>query len=301
MPSRILTFVLLASLAVAWPPSAFAAKILLLAGGDTSNDAQLESVLQTQGNTVTLGPTYSSFTGSGLSNYNAVMLMPNGAPSMADMPASGQQALVTYVNSGGGLVTGEPTMSMLAYPGDFKTLSQAFPAIMGGANTANSPIVLSALTSDAVMNTGLPSTFSFSASGSNTETYLVPKPYASAVTGITSFYSTNQWNDIPGSNFRGNLGAGSGLIGGTFGNGRVVNISTWSDNTALSDSNYDKLVSNAVNWAAQTTPGIPHSIPPPAPPIPGSIPEPTSLAIFIATAVGLLARSRSRRFIQSRR
>ncbi len=271
------------------PSPLLASKILLITGGDTSNDSALSSVLQSQGNSVTVGPTYTNFTGSGLSGYNAVVLIPNGPWNTADMPASGQQALVDYVKNGGGLATGEPVISLWTYPGDFKTLAQVFPAQMGGANTSNSPLVFTAQSNDPVITAKLPSTFSFpTTTGSDSETYIIPNKYNSAISGATAFYSTNQWNNVPGSSFQGILGTGAGIVGGSFGLGRVINMSTASDNTSLADSNYDQLLVNSVNWVTSSTAGTPQ----PFPPIPSPVPEPTTLAVLVSAAIGLVVRSR---------
>jgi hypothetical protein len=304
MLTRRLSLLLMPCLLLASTFPVQAAKILLLTAGDSSDNAMLKSVLESQGNTVTVGPTYTSFTGDGLSGYNAVLLSPSGPWSTADMPTTGQQALVNFVQGGGGLVTGEPVMTMLlAYPpgsqGDFKTLAQTFPAYYFGANTFNSPLVFSALTHDPVMNAGLPSTFGMNVMNPNaptweSEAYIRPINWNSAVKNVTSFFSTNQWTDTPGS-FQGSMGAGSGLVGGSVGAGRVVNMSTIPDVAALLDPNYDRLLANTVNWASQTSPGgnQPFPIPGPNPPVP--IPEPTSLVVYSTLALTCLLAGRPKR------
>jgi type 1 glutamine amidotransferase len=283
MPSRTLSCLVLAGLLLWYPSPASASKILLLTGGDSSNDSALQAVLQSQGNTVTIGPTFGNFTGSDLSGYNAVMLMPNGSYwAQPDMPNSGQQALVDFVKKGGGLVAGEPVVTMWTYPGEFKTLAQAFAVQPGGANTANSPIVLTSQAADPVIGANLPSTFGIPAKGYYTETYLIPKA------GATAFYTTNQWSStVPqGTGFYMPI-SGAGVAGWNLGMGRVVNLSTFSDNTSLADPNYDRLLSNSVNWATRTADGSTQPFPPPSPP---AVPEPTSLAVFCAAAAGLIAR-----------
>ena len=278
--------VLISLLLVFSPSPVLASKILLITGGDSSNDSALSSVLQSQGNSVTVGPTYTNFTGSGLAGYNAVVLIPNGPANTADMPASGQQALVDYVKSGGGLVTGEPVISMTAaFPGDFKTLAQLFPAQWGSANTSNSPLVFTAQSNDPVVTAGLPSSISFptSTKAYSSETYLIPTKSNSAISDATAFYSTNQWNNIPGSSFQGLFGTGAGIVGGSFGLGRVMNMSTASDNTSLGNPNYDQLLTNSVNWVTGSAGGNPQPVP---------VPEPTSLAVLVFGAIGLAIRSR---------
>jgi hypothetical protein len=278
MRVRSLSWVLLATLFLFAPPRLFASKLLLITGDDSNNTAAIQSLLQSQGNSVTIGPTFGNFTGADLSGYNAVLLMPNGSYwTQPDMPLSGQQALVNFVNSGGGLVTGEPVMSMTAYPGDFKTLAQILPAYYGNATTGNSPISFGTMTSNSVINNGLPSTFSFPASGYDTETYLVPH------TNATAFFSTNQWTSAPGSSFQGTFGAGAGIAGWNIGAGRVLSLSTYSDSVALGNANYDQMLSNAVNWASQSS-----RSPPP-------VPEPSSVAAFVVASLGFLMLSRNRR------
>jgi hypothetical protein len=290
MCPRVPSAFLIALLVVLSPSSLLASKLLVITGGDPSNDAALLSVLQSQGNSVTLGPTYTSFTGAGLSGYNAVVLIPNGYENTADMPTSGQQALVDYVRSGGGLVTGEPVISLWTYPGDFKTLAQVFPAQMGGANTVNSPLVFTALSNDPVMTAKLPSTFSIAATpGTDSETYIFPTKSNSAISGATAFYSTNQW-PLSAVSYNSLLEAGVGIVGGSFGLGRVINMSTASDNTSLGNANYDQLLVNSINWVTGSTEGTAQ----PFPPIPSPVPEPTTLEVFSLAAIGLAVRSRLR-------
>ncbi|MFI5454903.1 MAG: PEP-CTERM sorting domain-containing protein [Isosphaerales bacterium] len=281
MRSRSLTSLLFALFLLHSPSPVLASKILLIAGADENNDLAIQAVLQSQGNSVTIGPTFSNFTGAGLAGYNAVLLMPNGNYwAQPDMPASGQQALLNFVNNGGGLVAGEPVLSMNAYPGDFKTLAQGLPAWYAGAGTANSPITFGTLTSDPVINAHLPASFSFTATGYYTESYILPR------TNATAFFSTNQWTSVVGSSFAGNFGAGAGAAGWNYGAGRVLSLSTFSDNVELGDPNYDRLLANAVNWATQSSGWSP-------PPVPA--PEPSSIAVFLAAALGFFAIARKRR------
>ena len=124
MPLRILALLTVCL----FPCQLFAEKILLITGGDSSNDAALKTALQAGGNSVTIGPTLYNFTGADLSGYNAVMLSPNGTYSSLppDMPVSGQQALVNYVNNGGGLITsGEVSVLNSGAPHEFTTLQPA--------------------------------------------------------------------------------------------------------------------------------------------------------------------------------
>jgi hypothetical protein len=288
MRAGSLILALMASIGLLSPRPVLASKILLISSGDTSNDAAIQSVLQSYGDSVTIGPTYNTFTGSGLSGYDAVFLNPSYTPNASvnwtpmtaqpDMPASGQQALLDFVNQGGGLVTGATVAQMLQHDmGDLRTLrlAQALPFNSLSEDTGNSPITFTSLTSDPRLNAGLPSTFSFTAGGYFTEHHLTPVPNA------TGFFATNQWTAAFGGT------PGYGLVGWNYGAGRILGLSTFSDNTALSNATYDRMLANAFDWATRAD-GSP---PPPA----AQAPEPTSLMVFIAAGLGLLDVSRSRR------
>ncbi len=276
-------------------------KILLLGSGDTTNESMIQTVLQAQGDSVTIGPSFNAFTGAGLSGYNVVMLMPNGGLNSnnsflaGDMPTSGQQALLNFVNAGGGLVTSEYLMEMHVAQNDFQTLYPAIPVTPSSISTANTSITFGALTSNAVINAGLPSSFTFpAASGSTTEAYYVPKQ------GATAFFSTNQWTSTFGG-----YGTAYGVIGWNYGSGRVISFSTALDSTSLANLNVDQLVNNAVNWAGNVNstgpinPPIFGGNPPvggPLPgPIPAPIPEPATALAWSAGLVAIFAFARRRR------
>ncbi len=300
---RVLTTLLLfAVLVPAFPARLAASSILLLSSGNASNDAAIVSALRSEGDSVTIGPTYNNFTGTGLSGYNAVFLNPNTYdPTLPNMPESGQQALIQYVNQGGGLVVGamvpylQPSINQPGGAGpvgqpthDFSTLSAILPASpYNDVATSNSPITFTAQTSNAALNAGLSPSFSFQAGGYNTEALLTPK------SGATSFFATNQWSPTFGGYV-----PGSGTIGWDYGSGRVLSLSTFSDNTALGDPNYDRLLGNSFNWATGTTSTpITPSNPPSSSPPSGetTAPEPSTLAVFALAGLGVWAASRSRR------
>ncbi len=206
-----------------------------------------------------------------------------GTYSSADMPISGQQALVNFVKAGGGLVTGEELTDRSGSPFHaFQTLSTALPAMPSTINTGNVGLTFSSLTNDPILNKGLPSTFSFSGNTNFgiTETYFLPKP------GATPLFTTNQWT----SSF-GGYGTAYGAVAWNYGQGRVISLSTMSNNTELADPNYAQLLRNAANWATDSA-GTPPVESLPLPP-PTTAPEPATLIVVGLGIVGFLG---SRRF-----
>lgn len=247
------------------------ASVLLISSGDASNDAAVQSTLQAAGDTVTVGPTYNTFTGAGLSGYNAVFLNPNNTPlAFPDMPSSGQQALVNFVNHGGGLVAGAD-VAIYATFDPYSPLAHLLPVAVSVVDSINSPITLTALTSDPVLNAGLPSSITFAAKAFDTEHFLPLK------SGATSYFATNQWTATFGGS-----GVAAGAAGWDYGAGRVFALSTFSDNTALGNADYDRLLANSINWAVQPTGGTP-------------VPEPAPVAFYSASALGVWLVQRKRR------
>jgi hypothetical protein len=270
--------------------SAFGSKILLIGGDDASNTSMMASVLEAQGNTVTTGPAFTSFTGGGLAAYNAVFFLPNGPDwRRINMPESGQQALVDFVRGGGGLVTSEPVGVLLKIPIGaplLQKLGPALPIYPTTVQTSNTPVILGQITNDPVMNDQLPSQLVLhpqSAQFFDTETFYTPKP------GATAFFDTNQWSATFGGE-----GVGAGVVGWDFGSGRVLSLSMFSANSLLADPVYDRLVGNSVRWSAHETAVGPIST---TTPDPGStnVPEPGSLLVLAAAGVAFAASSRSRR------
>ena len=269
--------------------------VLLIGSGNPANDAVIQSMLRAQGDTVTIGPTYNSFSGGNLSAYKDVLLVPSGSSStQGDMPMSGQQALMNYVSAGGGLVTGAmPIPGTVAQP-DFQTLGPAIPATSSGIGATNNSVTFTALTSNPVMNANLPSSFTFQTSGgadgSITGAYFLPK------LGATAFYSTNQ-----GYSGLGIYSSADGVVGWNYGQGRVLSISTLLDSTSLANSNFDTLVENSLNWARNGgSPGIGTGPIPPIQPVDpiiiDPVPEPAGVLVWGAGLAGLaLAAYRGRR------
>jgi len=243
--------------------------VLLLSTGYAAEDNSVVNLLEADGHTVTVGPYYESYQGSNLSGYTSVILLENVSTIGGEIPAAGQTALVNYVAAGGGLLTGEWTVWAIAGEGFNQILKTVLPVIPSSAFNYNSPITYSLATPDPVLNSGLPSSFSFNAEiVGGTETYFQPQP------GATVFY---------GSSF-GGTPPGDGVIGWQYGSGRVMSFSTLAAQEELADPNYGTLFSNGVNWVEDPPTGT------------QSVPEPAALTLLGIGALGLMIhRLRSRK------
>jgi hypothetical protein len=280
MRSLRITIVLTALFSYSASPS-WADAVFLIGSGDSSNTAMLQSILTSHGDQVTVGPTYNNFTGANLSGYREVLLAPSGiSTGLGDMPVSGQQSLLGYVNSGGGLVTSGTVGGMTNALGDFQLLNAAVPVGLGPVPIDNSSITFSKLTNDIVVNANLPSTFTFqtsSASGGMTQASYIPK------TGATAFFSESQ---MPPS--LSGVATAYGVVGWNYGQGRVISFATTFNSMSLGDPNYAQLVDNAVRWSGRDSGQLPTG---PNPPIePGSFtpaPEPAALVSWGAGILGI--------------
>jgi hypothetical protein len=198
---------------------------------------------------VTRGVPFQEFDGSqNLGTYN-VVLFTNSVNYIDDMPESGQIALKDFVVRGGGLITGEWVMWSVAYHIGFSTLASVLPVSPTTDVAAFETGTYTQATPNSVLNYRMPSSFTFpqkrAASDRDgylyeTETKISAKPEAQI------FYSSANY---PG---------GAGLVGWSYGDGRVLDFSTCIAPEELSDMNYKRLLVNSVAWAAKANaPSIP--------------------------------------------
>lgn len=208
------------------------ATVLMTSTTDPVLDQLTQATLQAFGHQVDVGPAYFAFTDAvDLSNYTVVLLIPSYDWFDGDMPLSGQGLLLDFVSSGGGLVTAEWTV-WLTGAGSFETLADAIPVVPTLAYSFGTEITYTALTDDLTLNAGLPEQFTFRVDDDEgTETLLEPKPEATVFFGSTG------------------AAGGAGVIGWTYGLGRVLSFSTIMGPGELQDPNYSQLVSNALDWA----------------------------------------------------
>jgi hypothetical protein len=222
-------------LSLACAINAAQAQVVLLLSTDNSNaDAAIKTTLEGFGYLVDIGPHYWTFDGSNLTGYDAVILLPSYNWTVGDMPVSGQTALKDFVSSGHGLVTGEWTVWKRGAQGAFATLYDAIPVVATPAYRSDAAITYTSVTPDDILNFGVDPSFTFTADDiAGTETKFVAK------VGATTYYDS----DYPG---------GAGVIGWTFGAGRVISFSTVMGPMEMGDTNYSQLLGNAITWS--TTP-----------------------------------------------
>ena len=213
------------------PASASAHDVLVLSSGSTALDDQLRTILQDQGHVVTLGNEFTGFSGEGLAGQKVVVLLPNLGDESGDMPLAGQNALVNFVSAGGGLVTSEWTIYMSAFR-SFAAIVPVLPVLPNVSYSESRSITYKEATPDPLLNSGVPSTLTFTADNYyGTETYFAPRRDA------TVFYTS-----AGGS-------GGAGVVGWQFGSGRVIQFSTVLGTLELGNATYGRLVANAVSWA----------------------------------------------------
>jgi PEP-CTERM motif len=231
--------------------------VLLLSTDVPAEDTAVMNLLTADGHTVTLGPVYSTNVPWGsLSGYSSVILLQNNTISGANILSANQTALVNYVNGGGGLLTSEWTVWGNAAAGNNTILAPVLPVIPSTDVSFRSPITYTQTTANSVLNSGLPSSFTFPAYNlGGTETYFQPK------TGATVYY---------GSDFEISVGTplGDGMIGWSYGSGQVLSLSTLAGQNELADPNYGTLFSNAVYFVS-------------------AVPEPSTLILLSIGALGL--------------
>jgi len=236
------------------------------------------------GHAVTIGPHYDAFDGSiDLSPYDAIVF---SAAFYADpdMPLLGQQSIVDFVTNGGGLITGEWTTWRNNATGAFGEIAPILPASTAGGTVGGARVEVSVryaqVTSDPILNAGLPASMDFVINAAGTE-IIYPK------VGATVFYSgdsispylvldesINVWipyyESFPSA----------GLIGWQYGAGRVLSFSTTLQQPIGPDytDNYSRLVANSIDWVSR----------------PQAVPEPASLTLFGLGALGIAAVRRRR-------
>jgi hypothetical protein len=191
----------------------------------------MKTLLEEAGHNVSLGVSSVLWDGTqaDLNDFDVVILQNSFNWDSGSMPVSGQNALITFVNNGGGLVTGEWLIWNIYSGGRNTGLAQLVPATLSGSRTIGSATYTQA-NPDSIINNGLPASFDFPLNSfGGSESHLVPKQ------GATAFYTSDSTY--------------SGLVGWDYCGGRVISFSNLLTNTELSDSDLARLFVNAVQWS----------------------------------------------------
>lgn len=221
--------------------AAWSARVYVMSSDNAPLDNAVVSRLQAGGHTVTLGVAHHQFTGTqNLSNIDVIYIQPNHNYSAVDMPGTGQAVILNWMTRPGkGIVTGEWT-SWLHGGGGFSSMKSIFAIQPNTAYRVSETVTFNLGTSDAILNAGLPASFSMPIESiGGTETFLVPK------SGATVFYRSDYQEG----------GENNPVLTGwqvPFG-GRALHFGTVNGLTQINDVNFGRLLSNAMTWAASGT------------------------------------------------
>ncbi len=240
MIKKFITALGIISLILGLTTLAEAGKVYLLSGADSGQDTAIKTTLEGFGHQVTIGVEHQDFDGSqSLSGYDVVIFLdsnnfgPTADGQSRDMPEPGQVALLKFILSGGGLITGEwVTYDNYQTPQYFTILGVALPGTCTGEVVFQSPLTYTTVTPDSTLNYRVPSPLTFKVTDyEGTESVLLLK------TGATAFY--------------GSSGGGAGLLGWTYGSGKVLSFSTPIGPDELSNTDYQQLLNNSVKWTSK--------------------------------------------------
>ncbi len=210
------------------------ASVLLIWDDLSAGTLALKSALETAGLSVTLSATSeTNYTGSNPSptGFDAVIHL-NGSTYTNDMPLAGQDALVSYVQSGGTFIASEWNAYELA---NGRMANMRDLILFDKSNTSIGIITYTnvpAVAGHPVL-TGVAGSFTLS----GTPAYNVGQVHSFAPNPATVLMRDSHGND--------------GVAVRFFGAGRVVNFShsgNWSGQPALSDANIQQLYVNAAKW-----------------------------------------------------
>lgn len=215
-------------------------RVYVLRGGDAASDAAVVEALRARGLEVVSGVETPAFDGSQvrLRDFDVLVVLYTQNWQTPPLDA-GLQAIASFVEQGGGLVTGE-------WFGWRGRLAALMPAINCGWNSA-ARTAYTLVAPHPAVNQDLPGSFAVNlANLSGSESCLQPRPAASVL------YSS--------SNGGGRDGGGAGLVAWNYERGRVAQFSTLISATELASTEYRALFQNVVSWLATTRDTTPPAI-----------------------------------------
>ncbi len=213
--------------------------VYLLSSGSSAaaaaNDQVIANALTARGMDVTVGVEWSDWNGTqiDLSMVDVVVFLNSYNWNGSDMPLAGQNALIDFVNGGGGLITaGSVGYNTRDSNSDLRVLRDVLPFTYTGWTT-DPVFTYTVKTADSTVGAGLPDTFTFAAEDiEGTNEWLLAKD------GATSFYTID-----PRTN--------SGVVGWQYGAGRIASFSTMLGVTEFGNDNFATLFGNTVGWSGR--------------------------------------------------
>jgi len=207
--------------------------------GTSSTDVAVINALVAGGHTVVLGVQAPQWDGTqaDLNNFDAVVILNSFNWASVSMPRAGALALSKYVFNGGGLVTGE-VFNWNVSAGNRHLEAGALMPVTAPTGNAAVSTTYSQVTSDPILNDGLPESFTFNLQliGGLRESRFTTRGDAIV------FYSSSNGGGQPNS---------PGVVGWNILNGKVLSFSTNITDTELAFDNYQRLFVNAVNWVTR--------------------------------------------------
>jgi trehalose utilization protein len=216
---------------VFWGNESTNPSVLIIWDDNDDNLALLVNKLETDGYDVTLSDTNeSSYDGTNPvpSEFNAIIHM-NGSTYLSVMPEAGQNALVAYVQGGGGFISGEWNAYQI---NDYMAMRELILIDRIGGREGS--VTYTVTDANHPVMAGLPTDFTFPAGASIGTIHEFPAPDGSTVLAVddrgSDAVAVRLWND-----------------------GRIVGFNhaaNYAGYATLSDANIQQLYSNAVCWAA---------------------------------------------------
>ena len=230
--NRALTL-FLAVLAVSAPGLAGAADVLLIWDVQNSNTTSLQNALQAAGHTVTLSSTNeSSYTGSNPapSGFQTVIHL-NGTTYVSEMPVAGQNALLSFVQGGGGFIGHEWSAYQISN-GQMTAMTDLTLAVRSSGTGETVTLTEVAAQSSHPVLASVPASFTTPSTDHN----------EGAVRSFSSYPATVLMTDQSGN---------AAVVVREYMAGRVVYLhhaGNYSSGTILSNATMQALYVDAVNW-----------------------------------------------------
>lgn len=220
---------------------ALAASIYVFSSTNIATDNETVATFQAGGHDVVLGQGVNTFLNLNVISAFDVVYLPANHNYGFFWNASQEAAMMNYINAGGGLITAEWVVWMAAVNSNyFPSMRAAFPVVPTSSWDTRSTANYNRDQADAIMNAGLPTSFSMP----TTSIAGVHTNFSTLRAGAKSFYRD---------------GSAIMVAGWNYGNGRVINFSTVNGTNQLVNTNFRTLMSNSAIWVSSnppTGPGI---------------------------------------------